>query len=95
MFKGITQLSRYYTKFSHPAFDEMNLNNTHKSPAIITGLIKDYSLRAELNQKGWAEGWTRCTQGNKCKNVASCDTEIYSATGLEGGTELPLPALRS
>lgn len=30
LFEGITQLSSYYTKFSHPDFDEMNLNNTHK-----------------------------------------------------------------
>lgn len=43
------------------------------------------------NQKGWVKG------GNVtgAKNLATCDTKIYSATGLEGGTELALPALRS
>lgn len=43
----------------------------------------------------WAGRDVRRVMGSKKPNMASCDTNIYSTTGLEGGIELPLPALRS
>lgn len=71
-----------------------NIHQIHQDPQEIQK--KDYSPRTELKIKKDGGGdWTGRTQGKRCKNVATCDTKIYSATGLGGGTELPLPAFRS
>lgn len=96
--RGFTQLSHDFNTFPRPTFDGRarkckKLNGIHQDPLEIQ---KDCSPRSELKiKKGGWKGETGCTQGNGCKNVATCDTKIYSATGLEGGTELALPDFRS
>jgi len=45
--------------------------------------------------KGLGNGGGGYRQGNWSKNVARWRTKVYSATGLEGGTEVALPDFRS
>lgn len=59
----------------------------------IWGEIQRYQLSEDRVEKSkdWVEMW----RGYTGAKLAMCDAQLYSATGLGGGTELVLPDLRS